>query len=119
MKKAVALVAAFAAAISISSAALAASDGKNRRVTVQNISTQAIYNLYASPVTSKTWEEDLLGQGTIPSGQSKVANIDNGTTECTYDLKVVMANGREHIQRRVNVCAVSKWVIGDAGASMQ
>ena len=119
MKKAVALVAAFAAAISISSAAMAAKDGKNRRVTVQNISSQSIYNLYASPITSTTWEEDLLGDGTIPSGQSKVANIDNGTTQCSYDLKVVMANGREHIQRRVNVCAVSKWVIGDAGASMQ
>ena len=89
-------------------------------MTVQNISSQSIYNLYASPVTSTTWEEDLLGKdGTIPSGTSKVANIDNGTTECNYDLKVVMANGREHIQRGVNVCAVSKWVIGDAGASMQ
>ena len=119
MNKALALVTAFAAAISISTAADAAKDGKNRRVTVQNVSSQSIYNLYASPVTSTTWEEDLLGDGTIPSGQSKVANIDNGTTECNYDLKVVMANGREFIQRRVNVCAVSKWVVGDAGASMQ
>ena len=119
MRKAVSLVAAFAAAISISAAADAASDGKNRRVTVQNISSQSIYNLYASPVTSTTWEEDLLGDGTIPAGQSKVANIDNGTTECNYDLKAVMANGREHVQRRVNVCAVAKWVIGDSGNSMQ
>jgi len=119
MKKAIALVTAFAAMISISTAADAAKDGKNRRVTVQNISSQSVYNLFASPITSTIWEEDLLGDGTIPSGQSKVANIDNGTTQCYYDLKVVMANGREHIQRRVNVCAVSKWVIGDAGASMQ
>lgn len=119
MKKAFALVAAFAAMISLSSAADAAKDGKNRRVVVQNVSSQSIYNLFASPITSTTWEEDLLGDGTIPSGQSKQANIDNGTTQCYYDLKVVMANGREHIQRRVNVCAVSKWVIGDAGASMQ
>ena len=119
MKKAFALAVAFAAAISISTAADAAKDGKNRRVTVQNVSSQSIYNLYASPVTSTTWEEDLLGDGTIPSGQSKVANIDNGTTECSYDLKVVMANGREFVQRRVNVCAVAKWVIGDSGNSIQ
>ena len=119
MKKAIALVAAFAAAISISTAADAAKDGKNRRVTVQNVSSQSIYNLYASPVTSTTWEEDLLGDGTIPSGKSKVANIDNGTTECNYDLKVVMANGREYIRRRVNVCAVSKWTIGDSGNSLE
>lgn len=108
MSKAFILATAMAAVVSISSAALAAPDGKNRKVTVQNISTQSIYNLYASPVTSKTWEEDLLGEGTIPAGTSKVANIDNGTTECYYDLKVVMANKAEHVQRRVNVCAVAK-----------
>jgi hypothetical protein len=119
MRKAFALVAAFAALASVSTIASAAPDGKNRKVVVQNLSTQSIYNLYASPVTSTIWEEDLLGDGTIPSGTSKTANIDNGTTECYYDLKAVMANKREHVQRRVNVCAVNKWVIGDAGNSMQ
>jgi hypothetical protein len=119
MRKKLALVAALAALTSMSTAA-AAADGKNRKVTVQNISNQSIYNLYASPVTATNWEEDLLGtEGTIPAGQSKVANIDNGTPECYYDLKAVMANHREHVQRRVNVCAVSKWVIGDSGNSIQ
>jgi hypothetical protein len=118
MRKALALVTAFAAVISISSAAVA-SDGKNRKVTVQNVSGQSIYNLYASPITSTTWEEDLLGDGTIPAGTSKVANIDNGTAQCNYDLKAVMANGREHIRRGVNVCAVSKWVIGDSDNIIQ
>ena len=53
------------------------------------------------------------------SVSSKVANIDNGTNECIYDLKVVMADGKEHIKRRVNVCAVSRWVIGESGNSIQ
>ena len=119
MKKAFALVAAFAAVTSLSTSAWASNDGKNRKVTVENISSQSIYNLYASPVTSTTWEEDLLGDGTIPAGQSKIANIDNGTNECNYDLKVVLANGREQIRRGVNVCAVSKWVIGESGNSLQ
>ena len=119
MRKAFALVTAFAAMMSISSAAIAAPDGKNRKVKVENLSSQSVHYLYASPVTSNTWEEDLLGQGTIPAGTSKVANIDNGTTECYYDLKIKMANGREFVQRRVNVCAVSKWVIGVSGNSVQ
>ena len=72
------------------------------------------YYLYASPVTATTWEEDLLGSGTIPAGTTKVANIDNGTNECFYDLKATMADGKEHIQRRVNVCTVAKWVIGES-----
>src|SRR5687768_6197750 len=91
MNKAFALVAACAAMASFAAPATAAPDGKNRKVTVENLSSQPIYNLYASPVTAKTWEEDLLGaEGTIPSGTTKIANIDNGTTECYYDLKVKM-----------------------------
>src|SRR5687768_9221006 len=119
MKKAFTLAAAVVAMASFASPLAAAPDGKNRKVTVENLSSQSIYNLFASPVTSTTWEEDLLGTGTIPSGSTKIANIDNGTTECYYDLKVKMANGQEHVQRRVNVCAVSKWVVGDAGNSIQ
>ena len=119
MKRTFAVLAAAAVAISVPATAWAANDGKNRRVTVENLSSQSIYYLYASPATSTTWEEDLLGSGTIPSGSSKVANIDNGTNECYYDLKVVMADGKEHIQRRVNVCTVSRWVIGESGNSVQ
>lgn len=119
MKKPFALVAAAAAMAVFAAPATAAPDGKNRKVTVENLSSQSLHNLYASPVTSKTWEEDLLGQRTLAAGQTISANIDNGTTECYYDLKAKMANGTEYIQRRVNVCAVSKWVIGDSGNSIQ
>lgn len=119
MNKTFAMLAAAAVAISVPSVSFAATDGKNRRVTVDNVASQSIYYLYASPATSTTWEEDLLGSGTIPAGTTKVANIDNGTNECYYDLKVVMADGKEHIQRRVNVCAVSRWVIGESGNSVQ
>ena len=115
MKKLIAFAAA-AALASFSTVADAANDGKNRVVTVENISNQALNYLYASPISSKTWEEDLLGPDRVLSrGQSIEANIDNGTNECQYDLKAVMADGREVIRRNINVCAVSKWTIGDSG----
>ena len=119
MKKAFLLIVAATAMASFATTASAAPDGKNRKVTVENLSSQTLRELYASPVTSKTWEEDLLGQRTLAAGATISANIDNGTTECHYDLKAVMANGREHIKRGVNVCAASKWVVGDSGDSIQ
>jgi hypothetical protein len=119
MKRAIAYLAAAAVAVSVPMTANAANDGKNRRVTVENLSSQSIYYLYASPQTSSDWEEDLLGSGTIPSGSSKVANIDNGTNECIYDLKVKLADGKEYIQWKVNVCAVSTWTVGDSGNSIR
>ena len=108
-----------AALIAISGPANAAPDGKNRKVTVENLSSQTVRELYASPITAKTWEEDLLGQRTLNAGQSISANIDNGTNECYYDLKAVLANGKTFEQRKINVCAASKWVIGDSGNSIQ
>lgn len=120
MNKALALLAAVAATVAVPHAAWAANDGKNRVVTLENLSSQAVYYFYASPQSSGSWEEDLLGSSrTIAAGASMQATIDNGTNECIYDLKAVMANGKEHIQRRINVCAVSKWVIGDSGNSVQ
>jgi hypothetical protein len=93
-------------------------DGKNRKIKVENLGNSTIRELYASPVTAKTWEEDLLGTRTLTSNQSIVANIDNGTNECNYDLKAVRANGTEAVRRGVNVCASSRWEIGDAGDSI-
>ena len=119
MRKALALAAVGAALLSLAGTATAAPDGKNRKVTVQNVSSQTVRELYASPITAKTWEEDLLGQRTLTAGQTISANIDNGTTECYYDLKAVLANGKAVEQRKVNVCAASKWVIGDSGNSIQ
>lgn len=112
-------LAAAAALASAAAAATAAPDGTNRKVTVQNVSSQTVRELYASPVTAKTWEEDLLGKRTLAAGQSIDANIDNGTDQCWFDLKAVLANGRAVEQRKVNVCAASKWVIGDSGHSIQ
>ena len=117
MKKLFALAAA-AALVSVSGAAVAADDGQNRVVKVENISNQQLNYLYASPITSKTWEEDLLGERTLSRGESIDADIDNGTNECHYDLKAVMADGKEVIRRNINVCEISKWTIGDSGDSI-
>jgi hypothetical protein len=118
MKKRFAIVAT-AALIALSGSVEAAPDGKNRKITVENLSSQTVRELYASPITATTWEEDLLGQRTLTAGQSISANIDNGTNECYYDLKAVLADGKVMEQRKINVCAASKWVIGDSGNSVQ
>lgn len=107
-----------ALSLTIAGSASAAPDGKNRKVTVENISSHTLRELYASPITATTWEEDLLGERTLAPGESISANVDNGTDECYYDLKAVLDTGKEFEQRKVNVCAVAKWTIGDSGDSI-
>ena len=68
--KTISMLLAAAALLGLSGAASAAPDGKNRKVVVQNLSNSVVRELYASPITAKTWEEDLLGQKTLASGDS-------------------------------------------------
>ena len=106
-------------AATLATPAFAGTDGRDRRVVVVNSSSQVLRELYASPVTSSNWEEDLLGSGVLQPGQNIRANIDNGSNACQYDLKVVMADSREHIRRNVNVCSVSRWTITNGGNSLR
>jgi hypothetical protein len=113
------LILAAALSATVASPAFAGQDGRDRHVNVVNASGQVLRELYASPVTSQSWEEDMLGAGVLRPGQSIRANIDNGSSACQYDLKVVMANGREHVRRNVNVCTVSRWTITNGGNSLR
>ena len=119
MRNLVLFAAALAATAFIPAVSSASNDGKNRKILVENIGTHTVRELYASPTTATTWEEDLLGQRSLAGGQKITANIDNGTNECYYDLKVVLDNGKAMEQRKINICAISKWVIGDSGNSIQ
>lgn len=118
MKRIVTVLAAMALALGAATSAFAADDGKNRRIVIENLSTTTINYLYASPVTSDDWEEDLLGDEVISSGASRGAVIDNGTNECNYDMKIVMSDGKEFIHRGVDVCSISWWIIGEVGDTM-
>ena len=103
MKNAFALVAAAAAIATLAAPATAAPDGKNRKVTVQNLSSQTLYNLYASPITSKTWEEDLLGQRTLGAvhGGWALTLIDSATG-CAVHATLPPGVGYTTVETKVN-----------------
>ena len=112
-------LAAAAVLLAASGAASAAPDGKNRKILIENNSSLSVRELYASPITATGWEEDLLGLKTLPVGESIKANVDNGTDECYYDLKAVFDGGKAYEKRKVNVCAVSTWTLGDYGNTIE
>jgi hypothetical protein len=86
---------------------------ENRRVRIINNTTSSIYHLYASNVDRNTWEEDVLGEQTIPPGKAMIVNIDDGSGHCYYDLKAVLYDDRVAIKRKFNVCTMSSWTVSD------
>ena len=58
MRNGTALAALAAALISTLANAAPAPDGKNRKILLENVSSETIRELYAAPTTAKTWEEE-------------------------------------------------------------
>ncbi len=81
----------------------------DRRVRIINETSVEIREFYASNVGTNDWEEDILGNYTLPAGESVVINIDDSTGYCMYDFKAVFADGDELIDNRINVCEIESY----------
>jgi hypothetical protein len=84
----------------------------NRNVLIINNSGYTITNFYGSNSGSSSWEEDILGTSTLPSGNSVNINFDDGSGYCTFDFKVVFSDGSVGIEEDINVCTISTYTIG-------
>ncbi|WP_404405738.1 hypothetical protein [Pelagibacterium halotolerans] len=85
----------------------------DRRVTIENFTSVTMTYFYASNVDRATWEEDILGNSVLPSGNSVVINIDDGSGYCLYDFRAIFADGSEAIRSGVNVCEVGVYTYYD------
>lgn len=87
-------------------------DGLDRRVIVANRTGQTILYVRGSPVSDETFGEDRIPDRILGNGQSTIVDFDSGTSECRYDLRVTLADGRNIDRMNVDVCRVSRWTIG-------
>jgi hypothetical protein len=52
-----------------------------------------IHSLYVSPHSTDDWEEDVLGQDTLPSGDSVKITFDDRDKHVHWDMKVTDKDG--------------------------
>jgi len=52
-----------------------------------------IHEVYVSPVSADDWEEDVLGKGTLPDGESIKITFNDREKHVHWDLKVVDGKG--------------------------
>jgi len=79
-----------------------------------NNSARAIKNFYTSPTDTTDWQEDVLGEDTIPSGQTDAITIADGSTQCVYDMRFVMEDGAEAIEKGIDLCKLAEYTLSDA-----
>lgn len=70
-----------------------------------NRGRSAVNELYASRSGDDSWGDDRLGDDTVAPGGTRVVRLPNGT--CTYDVRIVYANGEATEKRRLNLCTMT------------
>jgi hypothetical protein len=81
----------------------------DRRVVVVNNTATAIQEFYASNTGADDWQEDILGNDTLPPSGEMTINIDDGSGYCKYDFRAVFEDGTDATKAGVNVCEVGRF----------
>jgi len=81
-----------------------------RQMELTNSTRMAIIEIYAAPVSSGRWHEDLLGNEILTPANSAVVSIDDASG-CWFDFKTVFDDGTTSIRRAIDVCEVQKYAI--------
>lgn len=79
---------------------------------LDNKSSTAIREFYASTVNVDNWEEDILGQDILDSNSFARITISNSET-CSYDLKIVFDDDTELEERGIDLCATGSYTVTD------
>ncbi len=81
--------------------------GRTELVLINNTGVP-IYYVYISSCSSSSWGEDQLGSNVVMPGNTWTWTMDAGC----YDLKAVDRDGREAVERRVQIAGSGKrWTL--------
>jgi hypothetical protein len=112
MKVVVAAALAAATVVALSSLALA----EDLTFQLTNRSSYTIVQFFTSPATTDEWEEDVFGEGVLPSGNTVPVTIADGSDECVYDMKFVPEGVEEFVVEGIDLCTLAdgEYVLSDA-----
>ncbi|PRY66602.1 hypothetical protein B0H98_101596 [Vreelandella songnenensis] len=71
-------------------------------VDITNRTGYAIHYMYVSPASSKTWEEDVLGQDIMRNGETQRVTL-TGYTNPHFDIRLVDEDGDSYTYWTVDV----------------
>jgi len=78
--------------------------GGERHVLLTNDTREPIVEIYISDPGASNWQSDLLGSEFLAPGGSVLVDVDDGDGRCRVDVKTVLDDGENLVNRGVNVC---------------
>ena len=79
-----------------------------------NGSSFAVKSFFTSPADVDNWEEDVFGENYLPAGNYVSITIGDGREQCTYDMKFIMEDDSEFIEKGVDLCELGEYTLSDA-----
>ncbi|MBL6079913.1 hypothetical protein JMJ56_17985 [Belnapia sp. T18] len=87
----------------------ASAQGCDTSIEVVNNSGAQVDELYFNPTSNSNWGRDRLGENVLTAGRKVSFRPGRGGN---YDFRVVWNGGREAEIRSVDICQVSRIVVG-------
>jgi hypothetical protein len=85
-------------------ATLAPARGAERHILLTNDTREPIVEVYVSDVGAGNWQGDLLGSDFLLPGKTVLVGIDDRDGSCRVDVKTVLDDGTDLVNRGVDVC---------------
>ena len=80
---------------------------------LDNQSSGAVQEFYASPSNVNSWEEDILGVDILAAGEASRITIADGRSQCEYDLRFVFDDGTVLDEPAINLCDTGSYTLSD------
>lgn len=78
--------------------------GGERYLRLQNDTREPIVEIHVSDAGAGRWQSDLLGTDFLPPGNSVLVEVDDRNGRCRVDVKMVLDDGTDIVDRGVDVC---------------
>ena len=88
----------------------AAAQAGTQDFTLVNQTGGTIYSLFISESANDNWEEDVLGDDTLPQG-GRMPITFSGRSACLWDIRVTDPDDNEAVWTGINLCEVSVVVL--------
>ena len=79
-----------------------------------NGSSYAVKSFFTSPADIDNWEEDVFGENYLPAGNHVNVTIGDGREQCVYDMKFVLEDDSEFLEKGIDLCELGEYTLSDA-----
>ena len=79
-----------------------------------NASSYAVKSFFTSPADVDNWEEDVFGETTCPPATRSIVTIGDGREQCVYDMKFVLEDDSEFVEKGIDLCELGEYTLSDA-----